>query len=433
MDRPSRHAGPGLQAIASDQALKVGALRRIKFTATALLAFCALLFLLARTFEPRFQALAWVAAFAEAAMIGGLADWYAVVALFRRPLGLPIPHTAIIPENQERIAESLATFVEVNFLAPGPVAQKLREVDFAAMAADWLAGPRRAGALARFIIKLLPEAMSAAQSSGLKAFVADQTREAIKGFDVGPWAAAIMATLVEGRRYRTILDGLLAALGRVLLEPRSVEAIKEKIHAELPRLLNMLGVDTLLLGKILGSASSLIEEMQADPEHPLRLEIDTLFAHSVEDFRTSHEYQSWLNNLKNSLLSRPETAELFQIAWDGLDKFIEADADKKDSQLRARLTELLMSVASKLREDEILRDEINTGMVTVLARFIDTQKKAISLFVSGQVKSWDIAHMTSIIETNVGRDLQYIRFNGTLIGGLIGVALYAVQLLIHWG
>lgn len=140
-----------------------------------------------------------------------------------------------------------------------------------------------------------------------------------------------------------------------------------------------------------------------------------------------------MNNLKNSLLSRPETAELFQIAWDGLDKFIEADADKKDSQLRARLTELLMSVASKLREDEILRDEINTGMVTVLARFIDTQKKAISLFVSGQVKSWDIAHMTSIIETNVGRDLQYIRFNGTLIGGLIGVALYAVQLLIHWG
>src|SRR5271165_6420221 len=181
MDRPSRHAGPRSRAIASDQALKVGALRRIKFTATALLAFCALLFLLARTFEPRFPALAWVAAFAEAAMIGGLADWYAVVALFRRPLGLPIPHTAIIPENQERIADGLATFIEVNFLAPGPVAQKLREVDFAAMAADWLAGPRRADALARFVIKLLLEAMSAAQSSGLKTFVADQTREAIKG------------------------------------------------------------------------------------------------------------------------------------------------------------------------------------------------------------------------------------------------------------
>ena len=283
-DRRSRDAGPKLQATASDEAQKALALSRIKFAATALLASCGLLFILARMLEPKLPAFAWLGAFAEAAMIGGLADWYAVVALFRRPLGLPIPHTAIIAENQERIADSLATFIEVNFLAPEPVAQKLREADFAELAADWLADARRADSLAGFVIKLLPEAVSAGQASGLKAFVADQTREAIEGFDIGPWTSAIMATLVEGRRYQTILDGLLAALGRFLLEPGSAEAIKEKIRSEMPTLLKVLGVDSFLLGKIVGSAASLIDEMRADPEHPLRLEIDKLFAHSVEEF-----------------------------------------------------------------------------------------------------------------------------------------------------
>ncbi len=433
IDRGSRQDGPNAQAIAEDDVLKANALRRVKLVATALLAFCGLLFLLARILEPKHPAFAWLGAFSEAAMIGGLADWYAVVALFRRPLGLPIPHTAIIPENQERIADSLAGFIEVNFLASEPVAQKLHEADFAALVADWMADARRADSLAGFLIKLLPEAMSAAEASGLKAFVAEQTREAIEGFDIGPWAATMMATLVEGRRYGAILDGILAALDRILLEPGAVEAIKEKIRSELPTLLKVLGVDAFLLGKILKSMASLIDEVRAEREHPLRLEIDKLLAHSVEEFRSSDEYQLWLNNVKNSLLSRPETGDLFQIAWDSLDKFIEAETIKENSQLRLQLRDLLISVALKLAADDRLREEINSGMAIVLGRFVETQKTAISRFVSGQVKSWDITHMTSIIEMNVGHDLQYIRFNGTLIGGAIGVLLYAIQQLLHLG
>jgi uncharacterized membrane-anchored protein YjiN (DUF445 family) len=147
MDRAARQDGPNAQAIARDDVLKANALRRVKLAATALLVFCGLLFLLARMLEPKHPAFAWLGAFSEAAMIGGLADWYAMVALFRRPLGLPIPHTAIIAENQERIADSLATFIEVNFLASEPVAQKLHEADFAALVADWIADARRADSL----------------------------------------------------------------------------------------------------------------------------------------------------------------------------------------------------------------------------------------------------------------------------------------------
>ena len=137
--------------------------------------------------------------------------------------------------------------------------------------------------------------------------------------------------------------------------------------------------------------------------------------------------------MRGFVRSRPETGDLFQIAWDSLSKFFEAEAEDKDPKLRMQLRDLLVSVASKLRADDHLRGEINTGMVIVLTRFIDAQKTAISLFVSAQVESWDIEHMTSLIETNVGHDLQYIRFNGTLIGGSIGVLLYAFQQLLHLG
>src|SRR5271154_1991299 len=162
MDRPLT-----LRPNLSDKALKAGALRRIKFAATALLAFCALLFVLARRFEPRFPALAWLAAFAEAAMIGGLADWYAVVALFRRPLGLPIPHTAIIQGNQQRIADKLGEFIEVHFLEAAPVDARLRQIDFGSFIADWLRDRKRSTDLARFVLRLLPEAVSATENSGL--------------------------------------------------------------------------------------------------------------------------------------------------------------------------------------------------------------------------------------------------------------------------
>lgn len=227
--------------------------------------------------------------------------------------------------------------------------------------------------------------------------------------------------------------GFFGALDRILLEPGAVEAIKEKIRSELPTLLKVLGVDAFLLGKIVKSMASVIDEVRADPEHPLRREIDKLFAHSVEEFQRSDEYPLWLNNVKNTLLSRPETGDLFQIVWDSLDKFIEAETTKENSQLRLQLRGLLNSVALKLAADDRLREEINSGMASVLGRFVETQKTAISRFVSGQVKSWDIMHMTTIIEMNVGHDLQYIRFNGTLIGGAIGVLLYAIQQLLHLG
>ena len=401
-------------------------LRRVQFLATTLLGGCLTTLVAAKWFEPRYPGLAYVAAFAEAATIGGFADWYAVVALFRRPLGLPIPHTAILPANQERVADSLGDFIETNFLAEEPVRKKLEETDFAALVIDWLTDETRASALAGFAVRLLPQAMNAADSSRLKAFMAARMQEAVSKVNVAPWAANLLGGLTEGRRHQKFLDQLLDVLGRLLLEPRSVETILEKIREELPSVLRTLGADGFLLRKIVGSAAALIAEVKASPDHPLRGEVDRLVQNFVTKLRTSRVYQRKIDEFKNTLLARPETAELFQIAWDSLKTFIERDVASEHSALQQQVAGILVSAARQLGEDATMRAELNAGMVTVLVAFIGKQKSAISKFVSGQVKSWDMEHMTTIVETKIGRDLQYIRFNGTLIGGLIGLVLYIV-------
>ena len=417
-----------MQALVVKQsdAEQMAELRRVKLLATTLLGGCLTTLVAAKWFEPRYPALAYVAAFAEAATIGGLADWYAVVALFRRPMGLPIPHTAILPSNQERVADSLGDFIESNFLAEGPVRAKLEETDFAALIIDWLTDSSRADALAGFAVRMLPQALNAADSSRLKSFMAERMQDAVSKVNVTPWAANLLDGLVEGRRHQKFLDELLDVLGRLLLEPRSVETILEKIREELPSVLRTLGADGFLLRKIVGSGAALIAEVKDNPDHPLRGEVDRLVANFVKKLRTSRAYQRKLDDFKTALLSRPETTELFQIAWNSLKTYVERDVASGDSTLQRQVSAILVSAARQLGEDKALRAELNAGMVTVLTAFVERQKSAISKFVSGQVKSWDMEHMTTIVETKIGRDLQYIRFNGTLIGGLIGLVLYIV-------
>ncbi len=185
-------------------------LARIKMIATTLLALSVLVAFVARLMETRHWSLGYVAAWAEAAALGGLADWYAVVALFRHPCGVPLPHTAIISSNRERIAESFGDFVEEQFLAPAPIEQKLRSVDFAAAAADWLADEERSLSLSRFALRLLPQALSAVEETGLQSFMAQHVVEQIEALDVAPLAAKLMSASVEDQRHQRIFDEILA-------------------------------------------------------------------------------------------------------------------------------------------------------------------------------------------------------------------------------
>ncbi|WP_027052194.1 DUF445 domain-containing protein [Mesorhizobium erdmanii] len=414
----------------ADAAVKLSALRRTKFIATAALALCVLVFALAKSFENSYPWLGFVAAFAEAATIGGLADWYAVVALFRRPLGLPIPHTAIIPENQSRIADNLGRFIEANFLAPEPVREKLAEVDFAALVADWLADAERAAGLSRFVVRLVPQTLAAVEQSGLRGFVTSRMLEQIEKVPLAPLAAELLSALTDDRRHQKLFDEFIKVIGRFLNDEQALATMREKIREELPSLFNLFRADAYLLKKIVASAGSLLDEVRADPDHPMRAEFDRFAQGFVERLRTSKQYATRAEKMKHDFLARPEVRTLAGDMWESLSQFIEQDAKAPNSVIRAHLANMFVEVGRHLAGDPQIRADMNQGFVVALASFVENQKSGVSKFIADQVKRWDLAQLTRLIEMNIGRDLQYIRFNGMIVGGLAGIVLYMIELLL---
>lgn len=409
---------------------KHAALRRTKAVATLALALCVAVFLTARAFADNWPVLSYVAAFAEAAAIGGLADWYAVVALFRRPLGLPIPHTAIVPRNKDRIADNLGRFIEVNFLAPAPVRDKLRQVDFALLVADWLADPRRAAGLARFTAKLVPQALAAAQGSGLRDFVGQRLAAQLGKVELAPLAADLLGAVTADRRHQRLFDEILKVFGGLLRDEETLAAIRDRIRQELPSLARMFQADAYLVKRLVAAAGTLLAEAEADPDHALRREFDRFAENFVHELRTSPAYAARAEKLKRDLLARPELRGLAENFWAGLRAFTEQDIASDDSLIRRHLADMFVEIGRQLRDEPAIRADMNHGFVVALAAFVENQKSGVSAFIADQVRSWDIVQLTRLIELNIGRDLQYIRFNGMLIGGLAGLALHVGQKLI---
>ena len=402
-------------------------LTRIKIVATALLAFSVVVAFAARLLESRHGSFGYLAAWAEAAAVGGLADWYAVVALFRHPCGLPLPHTAIISSNRERIAESFGDFVEEQFLAPDPIEQKLKSVDFAEAAADWLADEDRSQSLSRFALRLLPQALSAVEETGLQSFMARHVVDQIEALEVAPLTAKLMSAFVEDQRHRRILEEILAGLDRLLRDERTLNSIREKIRGELPSLFNLFRADAYVLHRLVILISNFIREAKSDPDHALRHDFDRFVQDFVDKLGSSPQYAEKAETLKRELLARPEVSALAEDFWLSVRRFLEKDAQSEHSILEFHLARFLADLGRKLAHEPRLRAEINAGMLKVLQTFVQNQKREIARFITDQIRSWDVDRMVNIIELNIGRDLQYIRLNGTFVGGLAGLGLYATQ------
>jgi uncharacterized membrane-anchored protein YjiN (DUF445 family) len=413
-------------------AARAAELRRVKALATLVLAATLALFVVAKLLLPVHPAFGFVAAFAEAATIGGLADWYAVVALFRRPLGLPIPHTAIIQGNQHRIAEKLGEFIEQHFLDAAPVEAKLRQVDFASFIADWLRDRKRSSDLARFVLRLLPEAVSATESSGLMNFVTRRVTTQLQSIDLAPLAAGTLRAFVEEGRHQELLDDILRIVDQSLKQPETMALVREKVRGELPTLLKLYRADKFVVNKIVASATSFFDEVRNDPAHPFRGEFDRMVLSFVDKLGSDPAYAGRIDGLKRDLLARPELSDLARNIWSNARSFIERSASGDSQVLQQHLARMFVAAGEALAGDSELRGEINQGFVAVLRSFIADQKSGVSSFISDQVKAWDMGQLISLIEINIGRDLQYIRFNGSLIGGLAGLALYTVEFVLRW-
>ncbi len=416
---------------APGDAARAAELRRVKALATLVLAGTLALFVAAKALLHVHPAFGFVAAFAEAATIGGLADWYAVVALFKRPLGLPIPHTAIIQSNQHRIADKLGEFIEVHFLEAAPVEAKLRQIDFGSFVADWLRDRKRSDDLARFVLRLLPEALSATETSGLMTFITRRITTQLQEIDLAPLAAGTLRGFVQEGKHQGLLDDILRVVHQSLTQPETMAVIREKIRGELPTLLKLYRADKFLVNRIVASATTFFEEVRNDPQHPFRGEFNRMLLSFVDRLGSDRAFADRIDGLKRDLLARPELGDLARNIWSNARSFIERSASGETQVLQQHLAGMFVKAGEALAADSELRAEINQGLVAVLRSFIADQKSGVSSFISDQVKGWDMGQLIALIEINIGKDLQYIRFNGALIGGLAGLSLYTVELLVR--
>ncbi|MGY4593923.1 uncharacterized membrane-anchored protein YjiN (DUF445 family) [Bradyrhizobium sp. GM22.5] len=336
-----------------------------------------------------------------------------------------------IQSNQARIADKLGEFIQVHFLEAAPVEAKLKEIDFGSFVADWLRDRKRSDDLARFALRLLPEAVSATESSGLMTFIIRRMSSQLQAVDLAPLAAGTLRGFVAEGRHQILFDDLLRVMHETLNQTETMAIIREKVRAELPTLLRLYRADKFLVNKIVASATAFFNEVRSDPKHPFRGEFDRMVLSFVDRLGTDQAYIDRIDGLKRDLLARPELADLARTVWANTRSFIERSASGETQVLQHHLAGMCVAAGEALAGDAELRGEINKGLVAVLRSFVADQKSGVSTFISDQVKSWDMAQLISLIEINIGRDLQYIRFNGSLIGGLAGLALYSVEFLLR--
>ena len=378
--------GP-MRALDSIETEKLAQLNRVKRLATLVLLSCFIAMVFAKLLEHQYPGFAILAAFAEAATIGGIADWYAVVALFKRPMNLPIPHTAIIPNNQHRIADNLGRFINTSFLAPAPVAEKLREVDFAGEIAQWLADRNRSEGLARFGVRFVPQLLQAVDDKGLLQFATQRITGQIAKTDIAPLLGTVLQSFTKDGRHQKLLNDLIGALHNFLNDPETLEIMRTKVKKELPVLFNVVGADTLVLNRIVKSTTELLNEVEADKEHPLRQEFEAFLLSYIKRTRRTKGFAAQVEQMKQMILSRPELEDAAEHMWVGLKDYILRDIAADESLLVARLTDMLVEVGENLADEPTLRADINDGMVSVLSNLVEDQRDGIATYVSEEVKA----------------------------------------------
>ena len=405
----------------------------MKRIALGLLVAAALLYALAKSFEPRHPWLGYVAAFAEAAMVGAIADWFAVVALFRHPLGLPIPHTAIIPANKDRIGANLAGFICNNFLSTAQVLSKLKEFDAAARVADWLASPAHARTLGDHAVTAARYGLGALDDARVRDFLGRAVTVGLAQIDLSRLLGQALDALTAGGRHQALLDDVLGQVAGLIegeeLQGRITEAIAREIKT-----LRYVGLDQVAARaatrKIVAAVAHTIGELAAEPAHPLRQRFDAFVDDFVLKLKHDPEFQARGEQIRAELQAHPALAEYAHGLWDELLAWLHADLARDDSSIRQRVVAMAGSLGTRLRRDEPIRRWINEQIEAAAPAAIERYREDIRRYIVERVADWNADEMTGELERNIGRDLQFIRVNGTLVGGLVGLVIYSVTRML---
>jgi len=416
------------------QPLTVDRARRMRWTATGMLAAMAVIFIATHGLVAAHPAWGYVNAFAEAAMVGGLADWFAVTALFRHPLGLPIPHTAIIPENKDRIADTMAQFLRENFLTPAVVARRMAGMNVAKAAGEFLAAsPARGESDERSRItsgaaELLAEVLESLDPDRLGNQVRSGLAGQIAKLEIAPLAGKMLESMMTDRRHQPLIDGFVRWAGLTIED--NEETLREIIHQRVAGVLRWAGLDKTISSSVLDGLYKLLAEVLVNPDHPLRGKIEEGLAKLGQDLQHDPETRAKVEEMKRDLIANPAVAVWWMGVWERIRQSLIRRARDPESGMGADMRVMLAELGEALQQDVRLQHQINRfarrTMVGVATRYGDQ----IVRLVSETVKRWDATTITDRVEGAVGRDLQFIRINGTLVGGLVGMTLHFITTVL---
>ncbi|MGB5760900.1 MAG: DUF445 domain-containing protein [Acidimicrobiales bacterium] len=402
-------------------------LRRMKAVATSLFVLAAVVFVVARALEDDRPWLGYVRATAEAAMVGALADWFAVTALFRHPLRIPIPHTAIIKKRKDDIGASLGGFVEANFLTRSVVTERLAAAGLAGRLGHWLSQPdnaRTIGAQSAAVVRGVTEILQDdVVQSGLESMITERARQV----KVAPLVGRAIDIAIEGGHHQSLVDGVLVAIDRFLDD--NAMSFRNRLTQESPWWVPET-IDDKVFERIYGAVRRFLTEVGDDEYHELRRAIDQRSRKLAQDLRTSPAMIERGEELKMELLAHPDVRAWSNNLWTSVKAgLIEATEDPQ-SELRIRMEQALVDAGRSLEADPVLRAKIDDWLISAVGYVAEQFRGEVAGLIATTVQGWDTDETADRIELQVGRDLQFIRINGTLVGGLAGLVIYTVSELL---
>src|SRR5881396_3195112 len=412
-----------------DDAERQARLDAMKRRATGLLAIALLIFIVALVFEPQYPWLGYVRATAEASLVGGLADWFAVTALFRHPLGLPIPHTAIVATRKERIGQILGTFVQNHFLSHEVISANLRRVHPAERGAQWLADRDHARQIARQFASGLAKTLEALPHDEVQELVSEIVRNRVRAFRVAPALGKTLALALADNRQEELLNAAVRLAADAVRNNR--ELIRERVREETPWWVPPV-LDDKIYQKIIAAVERLLHDMVNDPNHPLRGSFDKAIRDLIDRLQHSPEVIARAEALKEEWLMGAASDDMSRRLWEGIREAIAnygrgGGNDGKPSPLDSGLSEFGIALLS----NPTLLVEIDDLLIDLTASVVEKYRHEIGDLIAQTVASWDPAATSRRFELAVGRDLQFVRINGTLVGGLVGLLIYTITRFLH--
>ncbi len=401
--------------------------RPMRALATAMLAGMAALFVAATGLEAQHPVWGFIRAFAEAGLVGGIADWFAITALFRHPLGIPIPHTAIVPRNKDRIGDALASFMRDNFLTPRVVARRMRNLDVAGAVGRFLAQPPGEGRLRQGGSRLLADILESLDQERLGGMVKTALAQRIRSLEIAPLLGQALEAAITSERHVPMVDSIVTWTGRTL--DANEDLIRDMVHQRAGRFLRMVGLDEKLADAIVDGLRKLTIDMAVDPDHPVRAKAEEGLANLARDLQHDPDTRARVEAWKSDMVENEAVSAWLDGVWEKARAGLLKGARDPDAALAGRFGEALRQLGETLQAEPKLRLAINQFARRATVGIVASYGDGIVKLVSETVRSWDAGTVSDRLEGAVGRDLQYIRINGTLVGGLVGLVLHTIEVL----